>query len=234
MEEYSMRSLASNDFFRVLYAHLGGLITAGVLRSLAWLPLLLWISWASPEGSVAGSYGFGALGFLVLALFADPFLAGAALGLSARILREEAASPRDALAGLGLRYRALLLWTWIQALLALVGLYNLLQVISPASPVPEFLAFLSSALSLWAWMVLRAMNIHLPRLLIVEDLPLKVAISRAFLRVVAQPGRSLGQLIFRLGLVLLLLLSGIGVILGLGSFGVIHGFTLEGSSESRE
>ncbi len=226
-----MRSFASNDFFRILYAHLGGLIAAGVLRSLAWLPLIFWISWAAPEGSVAGSYGLGALGFLVLALFADPFLAGGALGLSARILEGEAASPRDAVAGLGLRYRALLSWTWIQTLLGLIGLYNLLQAFSPASAVPEFLAFLAAALSLWAWMVMRAMNIHLPRLLIMEELPLKEALSRAFLRVVAQPGRSLGQLVFRLGLALLLLVSGIGVILGLGSFGVIHGFALGRSQE---
>ncbi len=226
MEEYSMRSLASSDFFRILYTHLGGLITAGVLRSLAWLPLIFWITWASPEGSVAGSYGLGALGFLALALLGDPFLAGGANGLSLRIIRREPASPRDALAGLGSRYPAMLAWTWIQAVFALLALYNLLQVLSPESLVPEFLALLATALSLWAWMILRAMNIHLPRLLIDEELPLKQGLMQSFLIVLSQPMRSFGQLTFRLGLVLLMILSGVGVVLGLGSFGILHGFAL--------
>ncbi len=228
-----MRSLASSDFFRILYTHLGGLITAGILRSLAWLPFIFWITWASPEGSVAGSYGLGALGFLVLALFGDPFFAGGAMGISLRIIRREPASPRDALAGLGSRYRALLAWTWIQALFALTATYNLLQVLSPESLVPDFLALLATALSIWAWMVLRAMNIHLPRLLIDEDLHLKQGLMQSFLLVLAQPIRSLGQLIFRLGVVLLLIISGVGVLLGLGSFGILHGFTL-GMKESEE
>ena len=226
MEEYSMRSLASSDFFRILYTHLGGLITAGVLRSLAWLPLVFWITWASPEGSVAGSYGLGALGFLALALFGDPFLAGGAMGLSLRIIRREAASPRDALAGLGSRYPALLAWTWIQSLFALIALYNLLQVLSPESKVPEFLALLATALSLWALMVLRAMNIHLPRFLLEHELHLKQGLIQSFLIVLSHPMRSFGQLVFRLGWVLLLMLSGVGVLLGLGSFGVLHGFFL--------
>jgi hypothetical protein len=70
------------------------------------------------------------------------------------------------------------------------------------------------------------MNIHLPRLLIDEDLPLKQGLMQSFLLVLAQPMRSLGQLVFRLGMVLLLIISGVGVLLGLGSFGILHGFAL--------
>lgn len=221
-----MRSLASNDFFRKLYAHLGGLITAGALRSLAWLPLLAWLGRGTPEGSTAGSYVLGALGFLLLALSADPFLAGGVMGLAERVAAGRPTSPRDALAGLGRRYRALLAWTWIQALVALSGSFNLLQLLAPESPVPGFLGLFSTALSLWVWLALRAMNIHLPRLLLAGHLPLRGALLEALLTAMRRPGRSLGQLTFRFGLGLLLAMSGVGLILGLGSFAVLHGFLL--------
>jgi len=221
-----MRSLASSDFFREIYSHLGGLVTAAALRSLAWMPLLVWLSRAETGGASAGSYGLGALGFLVIALMADPFLSGGALELASRIVGGRPASPKEAIAGLGTRYRALLAWTWIQALVAFLAGFNLLQFLTPESAVPAFLGVLSSALALWAWLLLRAMNIHLPSMLIRENFTLREALLGSFLLVIRQPGGSLALLIFRFGLSILLIISGIGVLLGLGSFGVLHGFGL--------
>jgi len=227
MEEYSMRSSASSDFFRILYAHLGGTVAAGALRSLAWAPLAFWMSWAAPASSIGAGYGPGALGFLVLALFLDPFLVGPAMNLSARIVAGKPARGRDLLEGLGRRYGAMLAWTWIQALALLLGLYNLLQLMASDSPVPRFIAILSAALSFWAWMLLRAMNLSLPFLLAAENLPFRSALARAFLEASGHPIGSLGHLLFRFGLTALLLASGVGLVLGIGSFGLLHGFIVQ-------
>ena len=183
-----------------------------------------------PDDSVGGSYGLGALGFLVLALFTDPFLSGVAMSLSSRIVENQPTSPRELVSGLGLRYRALLAWTWFQALVALLGLYNLMQILSPSSSVPEFFAFLAAALSFWAWLLLRAMNVHLPYLLVEETVPLRKALQQAFLTVISRPGQSMSHMVFRFGLSLLLLISGVGIVLGLGSFCVLHGFTTQTST----
>lgn len=218
-----MHTPDSKSFFRHLYENLGSLLLAGGLRGLAWWPLLIAMSLSEPGSGVSKLYAWKTLGFLLLALILDPFLAGGAVALARDLAAGGKGGPGAIRRGLGRRYPALLGWSLLQAAVAGLLLFNLSQLLSRPVALPALLAYLAPALTLWAWLTLRAMNLHLPGRL-AEGHSLGAAMAISLQTVLSRPFRHIHHLIFRFGMTLLILASGLGAVLGLGSFGVLHGF----------
>ncbi|MDP6419421.1 MAG: hypothetical protein QGG80_08205, partial [Candidatus Krumholzibacteria bacterium] len=210
-----MSDSVSSLFFRLLYRNLGSLSLLGLLRSLAWIPLLLWISLRPPSSMTLPSYGITCLGFLLIPLFLDPWIQNAGQQRSLAIARGRPIP--GLLQGADRNYAKLWLWHFLQFLFLALLLFNTSLLFTA---IPGLLLVIAAELSFWVWLILRGMNLHMPRLLEVQSF--RAAFLESLKLLIARPGAHFLALVFRFGLSLILLASGIGALLWLGSFGLLH------------
>jgi hypothetical protein len=203
----------ARSFFLLAFEHCGPLALLSLLRALPWLLLLAILTWL-PAASLAPVLWVLLSGLLVLAgLLCAPWLSGAAQRFAAALARGESISLRKALARPGPHYRPLLMWTLLQALLALLLLQVLLAW--PAAG-HGLLAWLGLAAGLWLWALSRLWGYVFLPLLAVRQRELRATARLALLLLLERPGLLLPGFAVRQGMALVLAVSGIGLVAGMG------------------
>jgi hypothetical protein len=203
----------ARSFFLLAFEHLGPLALLSMLRALPWILLAAVITFV-PAASLAPALWVLLCGLLVLAgLLSAPWLGGAAQRFAAALARGEQPSLREQLATPAPHYRPLLVWALLQALLALL----LLQALLPW-PGSEhgLLAWLGLATGSWLWLLARLWGYVFLPLLAVRQRDLRATARLALLLWLGRPGILLPGFAVRQGVGLLLAVSGVGLLAGLG------------------
>lgn len=217
-----MRESVLRSFFTLAYEHLGPLVLLGCLRALPWLLLALALTFLPPDLLPRAAWLGGLAGLALLALAAAPWLTGGAFHLAAALARGESPGWRGARRGFGRRYATLLAWTLLQALVGLALLHGLLAALRGTGPGPAFAERLALAAGLWIWISLRAWGFVFLPLLIGRGLGLRDTARETLILLLGEPRHALGPFAARQALLLVLALSGVGIVAGLGSFPALH------------
>ncbi len=214
MSESVLRS-----FFHLAYEHLGLLLLVSVLRALPWLLPALLVTFLSPDAIGPRPYAWLIGATILAAVLLAPYLSGGAQHLGASIAR--GAAPRWR-AGLGRRYGILLAWNLVQLLLLAVLLQNLALYLRGSGELHGFALLLSLGAGFWLWALARLWSFHFLPLLIARNDSLRESARLTLLLVLRRPGRVLADFAQRQLLGLLLVLSGLGIFLGLGALPALH------------
>ncbi|MBN2171346.1 MAG: hypothetical protein JW819_08505 [Candidatus Krumholzibacteriota bacterium] len=217
-----MRESVRRSFFTLAYEHLGTLALFGFLRALPWLLFVLVLTFLPPDLLPRAAWLGLLAGLALLALAAGPWLTGGVYHLATRLARGESPAWRDARPGFGRRYGVLLAWELLQALLALVLAHNLLLALRGPVPDPGFGDRLALAAGVWIWISIRAWGFSFLPLLAGRGLDLRETARETLLLILGEPRHALGQFAVRQMLLLLLVLSGVGIVAGLGSLPALH------------
>jgi len=203
----------ARSFFLLAFEHLGPLALLSVLRALPWLVLAAVLTFL-PAASLAPALWLLLTGLLVLGgLLCAPWLGGAAQRYAAALARGESPSLRAQLRAPAPHFRPLLGWALLQALLALL----LLQVLLPWPVAGRGLvAWLGLAAGCWLWALSRLWGYVFLPLLAVRQRDWGPTARLALLLLLKQPGILLPGFAARQGFALLLALSGVGLLAGLG------------------
>ena len=211
-----MRGYVARGFFVLAYEHLGRLILLSLARSLPWLLLALLVTFLPPDAATPIVFFGSAGGLLLLALILAPLSAGAAHLAAAALARGEEPSLRACVRSAGRGYLTRLGWTLAQAVLGFLVLYNTWTYFALESADRSFLMLIALGAGFWLWILARFWGFCW--------LPLQTARARgpreasqlALLLVLTDPRRLLTHFLFRQALGLLMLISGLGLFLGLG------------------
>lgn len=217
-----LRESVRRSFFTLAYEHLGTLALFGFLRALPWLLFVLVLTFLPPDLLPRAAWLGLLAGLALLALAAGPWLTGGVYHLATRLARGESPAWRDARPGFGRRYGVLLAWELLQALLALVLAHNLLLALRGPVPDPGFGDRLALAAGVWIWISIRAWGFSFLPLLAGRGLDLRETARETLLLILGEPRHALGQFAVRQMLLLLLVLSGVGIVAGLGSLPALH------------
>lgn len=209
----------ARSLFTLGYERLGALALLSLLRALPWLLLGMALTYL-PAGSLAPGGWLLLIGALVLLIvLAEPWLGGAAQRFAAALARGESPELGALLRSAGPNYGAVLGWTLLQALLALLLLFLLL---APAPGERGLLGWLGLAGGLWLWTLSRLWGfVFLPLLAVRAREPRQTA-RLALLLLLVRPGALLGAFTGRQLLGILLALSGLGLVAGLGGLMPLH------------
>jgi len=217
-----LRESVTRSFFTLAYEHLGTLVLLGALRVLPWLLLALALTFL-PPGLLPRPAWLGLLaGLALLALAVGPWLTGGVYHLAARLALGESPGWRGARSGFGRRYGALLAWELFQALLAVVLAHHLLAALRGPGPGPDFADRLALAAGAWILISARAWGFSFLPLLAARGLGLRETARETLILILGEPRHALGQFAVRQAVVLLLVLSGVGIVAGLGSLPALH------------
>jgi len=201
---------------------MGILMLRAGLRALPWFALALFLTYAPPAALGQGRLALLAGALLLLALGLAPLLDESSHRLGARLARGEAVTWREALATRGRRYFPLLALNGLQLLLLLLLLRAYFLATGSSEGGRDFLAWLLLAACAWLLILLRLWSWLFIPLLIGRETSLRQAgrLSATFLML--EPGPSLLRFGQRQLLILLLGLSGLGLLLGLSSLPALH------------
>jgi len=211
-----MRGYVARGFFVLAYEHLGPLVLVSMARSLPWLALALLITFLPLDGTPAATILFSTGGLLLLALLLAPFSSGAAHRLSARMARGEEPELRACFRSAGQGYLPRLGWTLGQAVLAFLALYNTWTYFGMESSQRSFPMLLALGAGLWLWILARFWSFCWLPLQSSRGRGAREAAQVALLLVLTDPRRLLSHFLLRQTLALLMLISGLGLFLGLG------------------
>jgi len=203
----------ARSLFTLGYERLGALVLLSLLRALPWLLLGLTLTYL-PVGSVPPGGWLLLCGALVLLIvLVEPWLGGAAQRFAAALARGGSPGLAALLRGVGPSYGTLLGWTLLQALLALLLLVLLL---APEPGERGRLGGFGLASGLWLWVLSRLWGfVYVPLVAVREQRPRQAA-RLALLLLLERPGPLLGAFLGRQLLGILLALSGLGLVAGLG------------------
>lgn len=201
------------SLFTLGYERLGALALLSLLRALPWLLLALLLTFVPADSLAPDGWLLLGGGLVLLIVLTAPWLGGAAQRYSAALARGEAPALMPLLRSGGPNYGALLGWTLLQALLAMLLLSLLL-----ASELRSrgLLGWLGLASGLWLWALSRLWGfVFLPLLAVRAQEPRQTA-RLALLLLLERPGALLRAFAGRQLLGILLALSGVGLVAGLG------------------
>jgi hypothetical protein len=216
-----MRPSLLRSFFLLAYERIGAILVLSTLRAAPWLLLVLFVTFV-PLGQTPSVLFWGGAGaLLLLALVAAPWSHALALRFAGALARGAESSLR-ALVADRRHYAPLLAWTLGELLLALLLLPVLLRVLEPDAgprPLGDWLAFSGG---LWLWVLSRVWGFVFLPLLVLRERGAAHAARLALWLLLGSPRRLLPAFLGRQLLALLLAISGLGLLLGLGGLLPLH------------
>ncbi len=205
-----MRESITRSLFALLYDRIGAVLAGSAIRSLPWLGLALLFTFLPPD-RIGPEAMLGLLGIATLAAIAiAPLLTGEVYARAAAITRSGEA-PRG-----GRRYPLLLAWSAIQFALAYLLLIDLAMLRAPAPPGGRFVLMLAAGLAFWFWLLARLWSFYFIPLLVARGEPLGPTLRLTARLFLGNPREMLSHMLQRQLLALLLCISGLGLIFGLG------------------
>jgi len=205
----------ARSLFTVGYERLGPLALLSLLRALPWLLLALVLTFVPAARLAPGGWLLLSGALVLCVVLMAPWLGGAAHCYAAALARGESPSLGPLLRSPGLNYLPLLGWTLVQALLALL----LLPALVASGPGERgWLGWLGLAGGLWLWALSRLWGFVFLPLLAARGREPRETARLALLLLLERPGALLAAFAGRQLLLLLLALSGLGLIVGLGGW----------------
>jgi hypothetical protein len=209
--ESRVRESITRSFFALLYDHIGFLALWSWLRSLPWLALALLFSFLPTE-----RLGTTALLNILSSAALIAILVGPAL--TGEVYRRAAALSRgDSMPDGRRRYRLLLAWSLIQFALAYLLLLNVTLLRSDEPSAGRFPLMLAAGVSFWLWLVARLWSLYFIPLLVARGEALRPTLGLTLRLFLASPRRLFAHALQRQLFGLLLCVSGLGLIFGLGA-----------------
>ena len=207
------------SFFGLFYEELGSLLIGAVLRALPWA-LAIGLFFALPAGGTSLTRIWVPAGLGLAAFLVAPYLAGGIYLHCAALARD--AAPGAWRQGMGRRYRPLLAWGLIQALLGAAIAWNLGHFLTLGPQARGFAEYLALGAGFWLWVLARLFSFRFLPCLLVLDRPLPETLRLTLLTLLSRPGQTLAHFLQRQLVALVLALTGVGLIFGAASLLPLH------------
>ena len=201
----------TRSFFALVYERVGSLALWSLLRALPWLLLALAISFW-PIDPREPSQHFRVLTCAVLlAVAVAPWLTGE-IYLRAAALARGGEAPRASR-----RYPILLCWSLIQFALAYLLALNAVMLRAGDTGVGRFPLMLAIGVAFWLWLLARIWSVYFIPLLVARGEALGPTLRLTLRLLLASPRSLFAQVLMRQALGFLLLISGLGLLFGIGA-----------------
>ena len=216
-----MRASLLRSFFLLAYDRVGALLVLATLRATPLLLLALFVTFVPVDGTPPGIFWGGAVALLLAALLLAPWSHGLALRFAGELVRGGDPSLR-VLAADRRGYAPLLAWALGELLLALLLLPVVLRMLEPEGDPRQLGDWLALMGGLWLWVLSRVWGFVFLPLLLLRERGAAHAARLSLWLLLGSPRRLLPAWLGRQLLGLLLAVSGLGLLVGLGGLLPLH------------
>ncbi|MCP4544901.1 MAG: hypothetical protein GY835_00385 [bacterium] len=216
-----MRESSTRQFLGLAYEKINILLLWGIIRCLPWLIPILLFTFLPHARFSTENYALILGSVCLLSILIEPALSGAAYHLADNLVRRDSPD-RSIFTGFGRYYLPLLAGAILQLFLAVFIIHNIYLMLGPQKVAFHFVDLFALGSCSWLLLMLRIWHFYFLPLLFRQESPLGDTARLTVILLLEKPGRTIRHFALRQLIGLLLILSGLGPFLALGSFLPLH------------